>query len=53
MLIDSNTLSTIQRLDDGRAVLRFYRGKVIVFEKTYPTWTGAKIAETKLIKKYY
>ena len=53
MFIDSNTLSTVQRLNDGRVMLRFYRDKVVVFEKIYPSWTGAKIAESKLMKKYY
>ena len=43
--VTDDTLSTIVQLADGSARLRMYEKKVIVFEKVYKTFRGAKQAE--------
>jgi len=53
MFIDVNTISSIVTLENGTAVLTFYKNKKIVFEKVYKSFTSAKIAESKLMHKYY
>ena len=51
MFIDNNTLSTIEKNQDGSATLKLYNKKRIVFEKTYRSYTIAKQQEGKHIKE--
>lgn len=52
LFIDENTISTIREYN-GRFVLTFYKNCKPVFVKDYATFKNAKIAESKLMKKYY
>lgn len=49
--VTDDTLSTVVQLADGSARLRMYEKKVVVFEKVYKTFRGAKQAETLFLKK--
>jgi len=49
--VTDDTLSTIVQLADGSARLRMYEKKVVIFEKVYKTFRGAKQAETLFLKK--
>lgn len=51
MFISDNTISTIENTSDGYK-LTLYNHKIAVFSKTYKTYTGAAIAQTKMLKKY-
>ena len=51
MLISQNTIATIEHID-GLYLLTLYRNKKVIFSKTYRTYNGAAIAQTKLLKKY-
>lgn len=51
MFISDNTISTIENTNDGYK-LTLYNHKVAIFSKTYKTYTGAAIAQTKMLKKY-
>lgn len=51
MYICDNTISTIENTNDGYK-LTLYSHKVAIFSKTYKTYTGAAIAQTKMLKKY-
>lgn len=53
MFIDKNTISSIKTLENGTAKLTFYKDCKPVFEKVYKSFTAARIAEGKLIRKYY
>ena len=52
LFIDENTISTIREYNN-RFVLTFYKNCKPVFVKDYATFKNAKIAESKLMKKYY
>lgn len=49
--VTDDTLSTVVQLADGSARLRMYEKKVVIFEKVYKTFRGAKQAETLFLKK--
>lgn len=52
MYITSNTISTIEKQENGKFKLTFYSNKTAVFSRMYNTFRGAQIAESKLMKKY-
>lgn len=49
--IDGDTVSKIDTMDDGRARLRMFDNKRVIFEKVYTSFRGAKQAETLFLKK--
>ena len=51
MYIDDRTIATIWKKETC-FILRLYKNKAVIFEKKYDTMRAAKIAETKLIRKY-
>ena len=52
MFIDQNTISTIRMNNEsGNFTLQLYENKKEIYRKEYRTFTGAKIAETKLNNK--
>ena len=48
--INNNTVSTINKNNNGQFVLRFYHKTSIVFEKEYKTMSSAKAAQTMKMK---
>ena len=50
--IDKDTISTIRK-ENGGYKLTFYDNCKPVFEKVYDTFKGARVAESKLMRKYY
>ena len=53
MYITKDTISTIRQTINNVWVLTFYKDRTPVFKKEYKTFTAARIAESKLMKKYY
>jgi hypothetical protein len=53
LFITKDTLSTINRTDGGTWILKFYKEGKTVFRKEYESFNAAKIAEGKLMKKFY
>ena len=51
MLISQNTIATIEHVN-GIYLLTLYREKAVIFSKSYRTFRGAAIAQTKLLRKY-
>ena len=51
MLISQNTIATIEHVDEIY-LLTLYREKAVIFSKSYSTFRGAAIAQTKLLRKY-
>lgn len=50
LFIDKHTISSIETLENGKARLRIYENKKVIFEKIYNTFRGAKHAETVFLK---
>lgn len=53
LFITKDTLSTIHHTDSGTWTLKFYKEGKTVFRKEYKSFKAAKIAEGKLMKKFY